>query len=88
MVKNINLPIVIGFETAAAAEDFLEAAELIVPKLKLEDLDDTDAATGQRLFMFYTRKDKNYRDMRKNYGTVVTTEETIEFGGWQETGNI
>lgn len=79
MTKNINIPIVIGFDSMEQAEAFLNAAELIVPKLKMEDLGDVDAATNQHLFLFYTRKDKNYRDILANYTTATTSEEVIQF---------
>lgn len=56
MVTSINLPIVLVFTDEDHVQDFIEAAQEIIPKLKYTNI------TGEGYTcIIYTRKDKNYR---------------------------
>jgi len=60
MITNVNLPTVFTFHTAFSAEGFAQRLGVIVPKIKFEYIEGDN-------YVFYTRKDKNYRELLKTF---------------------
>lgn len=84
MHTNINLPIVLSFESEDHVKDFIEAAQEIIPKIKYEHI----GGEGYNC-VIYTRKDKAYRtimDAATAPTTIVETPvEPYALGGIAET---
>lgn len=71
MVTNINLPVVLSFENEDHVNDFVEAAQEIIPKLKYVHI----AGEGYNCIM-YTRKDKAFRSIMVAAEAPVAIVET------------
>ena len=87
MVTSINLPIVLAFADEDHVQDFIEAAQEIIPKLKYTHIAGDDGYTC----IIYTRKDKNYRSLQEAAGaptTIIEKPVSAAAGpsvGWNET---
>jgi hypothetical protein len=71
MMTNVNLPVVLSFESEDHVLDFIEAAQEIIPKIKYTHI----AGDGYNCIL-YTRKDKNYRTIMEAASAPVTVVET------------
>lgn len=82
MNTNINLPQVFNFYNKDLAEEFCQRISNIIPKIKFDELVIGDADFGETFFVFFTRRDKKYRDIVVEFGGIVDdtnpeTETTI-----------
>jgi hypothetical protein len=75
MVTNINLPIVLSFTDKDHVDDFIEAAQEIIPKVKYTNI----GGEGYNCIV-YTRKDKHYRLLMEAASAPTVIVETPVFG--------
>lgn len=76
MNMNINFPITIPFDTDESFVSFHEGLSQIISKLRVEYIPGNfeDLTTGgAKLYIFFTRKDKKYRELVEQYGGVVNS---------------
>ena len=74
MTTNVRLPLVIGFTTEAEAQSLQEVLALIIKNIKMDKVEhaDTDYPLN---YIFYTRKDKNYRTLMDQIAAPTTVAE-------------
>jgi len=68
MVTKVNLPCMLDFSDADAATSFCSMMREVIPKIK------TEPCEGK--WIFFTRKDKKYRELTGTEDPMPSTEST------------
>jgi hypothetical protein len=71
MNMNINFPIAIPFDTDESFVSFHGGLSQIISKLRVESIPGDNG--GAKLYIFFTRKDKKYRELVEQYGGTVNS---------------